>query len=67
MGRHRDEWLDVRTSPDDEYDDYDYQETLKERKEKMRRKTEMRRKMEDKLERRRLAEELGYYPDERLD
>lgn len=40
--------------------EYEFRESLLEKKEKQRRKTELRRKMEDKLERRRLIDELGF-------
>ncbi len=49
---------------DDGDDEYLFRETQSEKREKQRRQTEIRRKMEDKLERRRLTEQLGMYLDE---
>lgn len=44
--------------------EYAVSETLQDKRIKNRRQTEIRRRMEDKLERRRLAEQLGMYLDQ---
>lgn len=44
--------------------DYEFRENLQDKKEKLRRQTELRRRMEDRIERRRLSEELGMYLNE---
>lgn len=52
---------------DDDESNYDYEENRRLKKAKMRRQTEMRRRMEDKLERRRLSDQLGLLIGEEFD
>ncbi|GAB3091877.1 hypothetical protein G8770_04710 [Aestuariicella hydrocarbonica] len=44
----------------------EFRETHLEKRDKHRRQTEVRRKMEDKIERRRMAEQLGMYLDDSI-
>lgn len=60
----------TRSSLDDDLFESDgdfeceFRETQYEKREKNRRQTEIRRRMEDKLERRRMSEQLGMYLDD---
>jgi|GEM_PF-4971289 len=64
MAKTRNALQDDDFYADTDLDDFEYRESQREKRERTRRHTELRRKMEEKLERRRLADELGIYLDD---